>query len=92
MKHSLSVRDVAALSISDIAPMASLLVVQPAALALAGTGGLLPDLVGAAVAVCVALYLAEVGSMHSVAGGLYSIVGRVLGRALGLMALMVTMT
>jgi amino acid transporter len=87
LKRSLSVPDVVALSVSDITPMASLLVIAPAVLALAGTGGLLAYLVGCAVAVCVATCMAELGSMHPVAGGLYSIVGRVLGRPLGFVAL-----
>ncbi len=87
LKRSLSVPDVVALSVSDITPMASLLVIGPAVLALAGTGGLLAYLVGAVIAICVAMCMAELGSMHPVAGGLYSIVGRVLGRPLGFMAL-----
>jgi amino acid transporter len=87
LKRSLSVPDVVALSVSDITPMASLLVVAPAVLALAGTGGLLAYLVGGVIAVCVALCMAELGSMYPVAGGLYSIVGQVLGRRLGFMAL-----
>jgi amino acid transporter len=87
LKRSLSVSDVVALSVSDITPMASLLVIAPAVLAIAGTGGLLAYLVGGVIAVCVALCMAELGSMHPVAGGLYSIVGRVIGRPLGFMAL-----
>jgi amino acid transporter len=87
LKRSLSVPDVVALSVSDITPMASLLVIGPAVLALTGTGGLLAYLIGCAISVCVALCMAELGSMHPVAGGLYSIVGRVLGRPLGFMAL-----
>ena len=87
LRRSLSVPDVVALSVSDITPMASLLVIAPAVLAIAGTGGLLAYLIGSVIAVCVALCMAELGSMHPVAGGLYSIVGRVLGRPLGFMAL-----
>lgn len=87
LKRSLSVRDVVALSVSDITPMASLLVIAPAVLAIAGTGGLAAYLIGGVIAVCVAMCMAELGSMYPVAGGLYSIVGRVLGRPLGFMAL-----
>jgi amino acid transporter len=87
LKRSLSVSDVVALSVSDITPMASLLVIGPAVLALTGTGGLLAYLIGCLISICVAMCMAELGSMHPVAGGLYSIIGRVLGRPLGFMAL-----
>jgi amino acid transporter len=87
LRRSLSVPEVVALSVSDITPMASLLVIAPAVLALAGTGGLLAYLIGCAIAVCVAACMAELGSLHPVAGGLYSIVSSVLGRPLGFLAL-----
>ncbi|MBV9804662.1 MAG: APC family permease [Solirubrobacterales bacterium] len=87
LRRSLSVPDVVALSVSDITPMASLLVIAPAVLAIAGTGGLLAYIIGCVIAVCVASCMAELGSMHPVAGGLYSIVGRVLGRPFGFVGL-----
>ena len=87
LMRSLSVPDVVALSVSDITPMASLLVIAPAVLVIAGTGGLLAYIIGCVIAVCVATCMAELGSMYPVAGGLYSIVGRVLGRPLGFIGL-----
>ncbi|MBV8935899.1 MAG: APC family permease [Alphaproteobacteria bacterium] len=87
LKRSLTVPDVVALTVSDITPMASLLVIAPAVFAVAGTGGLLAYLIGCVIAVCVATCMAELGSMHPVAGGLYSIVGRVLGRPFGFIGL-----
>ena len=46
LKRSLTVPDVVALTVSDITPMASLLVIAPAVFAVAGTGGLLAYLIG----------------------------------------------
>lgn len=87
LRRALSVPNVVALSVSDITPMASLLVIAPAVLAIAGTGGLLAYIIGCVIAICVATCMAEMGSMYPVAGGLYSIVGRVLGRPLGFVGL-----
>lgn len=87
LERSLSVPAVVALSVSDITPMASLLVIAPAVFAIAGSGGLLAYIIGCVIAVCVATCMAELGSMYPVAGGLYSIVSRVLGRPLGFVGL-----
>ena len=76
-----------ALTLSDITPSASLLVVGPVVIGTAGTGSLLAYLVGCFIAFNVALCMGELGSLFPVAGGLYSIVARVLGRPLGLLAL-----
>jgi amino acid transporter len=76
-----------ALTLSDITPSASLLVVGPVVIATAGTGSLLAYLVGCFIALNVALCMGELGSMFPGAGGLYSIVTRVLGRSVGLVAL-----
>jgi amino acid transporter len=77
-----------ALTLSDITPTASLLVVGTAVIATAGTGSLWAYLVGGFIAVNVALCMGELGSMFPVAGGLYSIVTRVLGRPIGFLALL----
>ncbi len=87
LHRSLSVRGVVALAVSDITPMASLLIIAPVVLGAAGTGSFWAYLVGCMLAVCVALCMGELGSMYPVAGGLYSIVHRVLGRPLGFLAL-----
>src|SRR5215813_12547461 len=76
-----------ALVLSDITPTASLLVVGTAVIAVAGTGSLWAYLIGCFIALNVALCMGELGSMFPVAGGLYSIVTRVLGRQVGLVAL-----
>lgn len=87
LHRGLSIRGVVALAVSDITPMASLLIIAPVVLAAAGTASLWAYLVGCFLAVCVALCMGELGSMYPVAGGLYSIVHRVLGRPLGFLAL-----
>jgi amino acid transporter len=87
LHRGLSVRGVVALAVSDITPMASLLIIAPVVLAAAGTASLWAYLVGCFLAVCVAVCMGELGSMYPVAGGLYSIVHRVLGRPLGFVAL-----
>lgn len=77
-----------ALVVSDITPTASLLVIGPVVIATAGTGSLWAYLLGGIIAVTVALCMGELGSMYPVAGGLYSIVTRVLGRPIGFLALL----
>jgi hypothetical protein len=87
LHRGLSVRGVVALAVSDITPMASLLIIAPVVLAAAGTGAMWAYLVGCFLAINVALCMGELGSMYPVAGGLYSIVHRVLGRPIGFLAL-----
>ena len=67
------------LTLSDITPAGSLLIVGLAVVALAGTGSVIAYLAGAGLAVMVALCMAELGSLFPIAGGVYSIVARVLG-------------
>lgn len=77
-----------ALVLSDITPTASLLVIGPVVIATAGSGSLLAYILGCIIAVNVALCMGELGSMFPVAGGLYSIVTRVLGRPIGFLAML----
>src|SRR3954467_265808 len=67
------------LTLSDITPAGSLLIVGIAVVALAGTGSGIAYLAGAGLAIMVALCMAELGSVFPIAGGVYSIVARVLG-------------
>jgi amino acid transporter len=76
-----------ALILSDITPTASLLVVGTAVIAAAGTGSVWAYIIGCFIAVNVALCMGELGSMFPVAGGLFSIVTRVLGKATGFVAM-----
>ncbi len=87
LDRSLSTLGNIALTLSDITPSASLLVVGPVVIGTAGTGSLWAYLIGCFIALNVALCMGELGSMFPGAGGLYSIVTRVLGRPIGLLAL-----
>jgi amino acid transporter len=68
------------LTLSDITPMGSLLSVGIAVVAFAGTGAVIAYLAGAIIAIMVALCMAELGSTFPVSGGIYSIIGKVLGQ------------
>jgi amino acid transporter len=88
LQRGLNILGNLALTLSDITPTASLLVVGTAVIATAGTGSLWAYLIGGFIAINVALCMGELGSMFPVAGGLYSIVTRVLGRPVGFLALL----
>lgn len=88
LNRSVSILGTIALVVSDITPTASLLVIGPVVIAVAGSGALLAYLIGCFIAINVALCMGELGSMFPVAGGLYSIVTRVLGRPIGFLALL----
>lgn len=68
------------LTLSDITPMGSLLAIGIAVIALAGTGSVIAYIAGVIIAVMVALCMAELGSTYPVSGGIYSIIGKVLGQ------------
>lgn len=87
LQRKLSIRGVIALAISDITPMASLLIIAPVVLGLAGTASVWAYLIGCFIAICAAMCMGELGSMYPAAGGLYSIVHKVLGRPVGFLAL-----
>lgn len=88
LNRALSVVGTIALALSDITPTASLLVIGPVVIATAGTASVWSYLIGGLIALCVALCMGELGSMFPVAGGLYSIVTRVLGKPIGFLALL----
>jgi amino acid transporter len=88
LSRSVSFLGTIALVVSDITPTASLLVIGPVVIATAGTGSIWAYLIGSFIAIMVALCMGELGSMYPVAGGLYSIVTRVLGRPIGFLALL----
>jgi amino acid transporter len=79
LERGLTTRGSVVLTLSDITPAGSLLVVGLAVVAVAGTGSVLAYLAGAALAVMVALCMAELGALYPIAGGIYSIVARVIG-------------
>jgi len=88
LNRAVSMLGTIALVVSDITPTASLLVIGPVVIATAGSGALWAYFIGCFIAVNVALCMGELGSMFPVAGGLYSIVTRVLGRPIGFLALL----
>jgi amino acid transporter len=77
-----------ALTLSDITPTASLLVIGPVVIAVAGTGSIWAYLIGCFIALNVALCMGELGSMFPSAGGLYSIVTRVIGKPVGFLGML----
>src|SRR5256886_3493177 len=77
-----------ALVLSDITPTASLLIVGTVVIVTAGTGSIAAYLVGCFLAINGALCMGELGSMFPVAGGLFSIVTRVLGKPIGFLAML----
>ncbi len=88
LKRSVNILGNLALVISDITPTASLLIIGSVVVATAGTGSVWAYLIGSFVAVNVALCMGELGSMFPVAGGLFSIVTRVLGKPIGFLAML----
>lgn len=80
LERRLTLRGSIALTLSDITPAGSLLVVGIAVVSVSGSGSVLAYIAGCALAVFVALCMAELGSVFPLAGGVYSIVVRVLGR------------
>jgi amino acid transporter len=75
------------LILSDITPTASLLVIATAVIAIAGTASPIAFVVACFIAINIAFCMGELGSMFPVAGGLFSIVTRVLGRGAGFVAM-----
>src|SRR5438034_6273202 len=88
LKRKINVLGNLALVLSDITPTASLLIVGTVVIVTAGTGSIAAYLIGCFLAVNVALCMAELGSMYPVAGGLFSIVTRVLGKPAGFLAML----
>jgi len=79
LTRRLSLSGSIAITMSDITPAGSLLVVGIAVVAVAGTGSVVAYLAGCVLAVTVAMCMAELGSIYPLAGGVYSIVSKVLG-------------
>src|SRR5437899_10130359 len=87
LKRKINVLGNLALVLSDITPTASLLIVGTVVIVTAGSGSIAAYLIGCFLAINVALCMGELGSMFPVAGGLFSIVTRVLGKPIGFIAM-----
>ncbi|MDX6430093.1 MAG: hypothetical protein QOE54_2459 [Streptosporangiaceae bacterium] len=88
LTRRLSLTGSIAITMSDITPAGSLLVMGIAVVAVAGTGSVLAYIAGCILAVAVAMCMAELGSMFPIAGGVYSIVSRVLGTPAAFLSLL----
>jgi amino acid transporter len=88
LKRAINTLGNVALVLSDITPTASLLIIGTVVIVTAGTGSLAAYLIGGFLAIMVALCMGELGSMFPVAGGLFSIVTRVLGKPIGFLAML----
>ena len=87
LERGLGFKGLLSLALSDITPMASLLVTAGAVLVLSGTAGVWAFSIGCFIAITVAMSMAELGSMYPTAGGLFYIVNKVLGRPIGFLAM-----
>ncbi len=87
LERGLGFKGLLSLALSDITPMASLLVTAGAVLVLSGTAGVWAFALGCLIAITVAMSMAELGSMYPTAGGLFYIVNKVLGRPIGFLAM-----
>jgi amino acid transporter len=75
------------ITLSVIGPAASVFAIGSIALRQQGSGAFLAFLAAALISGCLAVGWAELGALYPTAGGLYGIVGRVLGRRAGFLAL-----
>jgi amino acid transporter len=87
LERGLGFKGLLSLAISDITPMASLLVTAGAVLYLSGTASVWAFALGCLIAITVAMSMAELGSMYPTAGGLFYIIHKVLGRPVGFVAM-----
>jgi amino acid transporter len=76
-----------AITLAVIGPAASVFAIGSLALGQQGSGAFLAFLAAALISACLAVGWAELGALYPTAGGLYGIVGRVLGRRAGFLAL-----
>ena len=88
LKRGINILGSLALVLSDITPTASLLIIGTVVVAGAGTGSIAAYIIGCFLAINVALCMGELGSMFPVAGGLFSIVTRVLGKPIGFLVML----
>ena len=75
------------ITLSVIGPAASVFAIGSIALRQQGSGAFLAFVAAGLISGCLAVGWAELGALYPTAGGLYGIVGRVLGRRAGFLAL-----
>jgi amino acid transporter len=91
LSRSLKTLETIALTVAAVAPTAGVFIIIPVALVATGTGTFYTFLLGAVIAVCVGFCYAELGVAFPYAGGEYSIAGRVVGRPVGFVTLVMWM-
>lgn len=87
LRRSITTLGSAALSVSVVAPTASVFVIAPIAIAVQGTGAFWGFVIAGVISVGMAMCWAELGSAYPIAGGNYPLIARVLGRPVGFVAL-----
>jgi amino acid transporter len=75
------------ITISGVAPTASVFILAPIALWIAGTGAFLAFVVAGVIGIGMAFSYAEAGTAFPVTGGEWAIVARILGRPIGFVSL-----
>jgi amino acid transporter len=75
------------ITISGVAPTASVFILAPIALWIAGTGAFLAFVIAGVIGIGMAFSYAEAGTAFPVTGGEWAIVARILGRPIGFISL-----
>ena len=75
------------ITISGVAPTASVFILAPIALWIAGTGAFLAFVIAGVIGVGMAFSYAEAGTAFPVTGGEWAVVARILGRPIGFVSL-----
>lgn len=92
LNKTLGVLETVAVGVSDISPVTGLFVMFPVLIATTGTASLSVMLIAGLIALAVALAMGHLGSMYPDAGGVYSIIRRMLGKPTGFVALILYMS
>lgn len=90
LSPSLSVLSNIAITVSAVTPASSVFIIIPILFVLVGSGTFLALLAAASIGIAMAFCWAELGAAYPIAGGDYPLVRRVLGRAPGFLALILS--
>lgn len=90
LSPTLSVMTNIALTLSAVTPASSVFIIIPVLFVLVGTGTFLALVAAACIGVAMSLCWAELGAAYPIAGGDYSLVRRVAGRAPGFLVLILS--
>jgi amino acid transporter len=87
LKRSMKLLGALLITLSAITPASSIFIIAPGVVQQAGTGAFLSFVAGAVVSLLTAFVYAELSSAYPLAGGEYTIVGRILGPLPGFIVL-----